>query len=94
MPTLVLALGVGCGGYGPISPGAYQHATALYGICNQQAAARLDEFAVLVERSRAAGELTDQEAGWLDAIVGDARAGNWTDAGAACRRMMTDQVRP
>lgn len=81
----------GCG-YGEVSPNTYQYAQALYGLTNKRAEAKLDPVSAQIESARAAGELPDREAEWLQAIVADARRGDWQAANAAARRMMEDQI--
>ena len=81
----------GCG-YGKISPKAYEHAKALYSICNRKDKQRLTRYATLLREARTQGEISPKEADWLDDIVQEAQAGEWEDAAAKARRMMTDQV--
>lgn len=81
----------GCGGYGPVSPRAYDYAGAVYGLCSRREAGRLDQLAEAIDQDRQAGLLTDREAGWLGAMVADGRAGDWESAQRASRRMMQDQ---
>jgi hypothetical protein len=88
-----LLLAAGCGGYGEVSPAAYDFATALYSISNGRAADRLDEVNTLIEAARTRGELTANEASWLIAIVSDARSGDWAAAAKQSRRMIADQVK-
>ncbi|TWU00286.1 hypothetical protein Pla108_12350 [Botrimarina colliarenosi] len=91
--AIVVALLVvaGCG-YGEVSPKAYQFAKTLYGLCNRQTSEAIDPVAVQIGAAREAEEITQREADWLDAILNDARAGDWSAAQAAARRMMEDQV--
>lgn len=82
----------GCG-YSEISPTAYEYAKAIYSLSNRRAT---DKIAAVEERIAAAaesGELTLNEAGWLNDLCEDCRAGRWEKAQAAARRMMEDQVR-
>jgi hypothetical protein len=91
---IVLSLLVsGCGGYGDVSPTAYEYAKALFSITNRRAEAKLDQVAGQIEAEQAAGKLSESEAGWLMAIVDDARDGQWQAANQAARRIMEDQVR-
>jgi hypothetical protein len=92
--VLVLLVGLmlaGCG-YGEVTPRCYDYAKALYSICNRRDADRLEEFAALVDADLQSGELGDQEADWLRDIAERARAGDWSDAQAAARRLLEDQV--
>ncbi len=83
----------GCGGYGSISPTAYEYAKALFSITNRRADGKLDEVAAQIEATRVAGKLSDQEARWLSDIVDDSRNGRWEAANKAARQMMEDQIR-
>jgi hypothetical protein len=83
---------VGCG-YGEVTPRCYDYAKALYSICNRRDAQRLEKFAALVEADQQAGELGKQEADWLRDIAERARTGEWSDAQAAARQLLEDQVR-
>jgi hypothetical protein len=82
----------GCG-YGEVSPCAYECATALYSICNRMAEDKLAAVTEHVAQAREAGQLSQQEAEWLEAIVNEAGRGDWQSAARACRAMMEDQVR-
>lgn len=92
LAILTIAPVSGCGGYGEVSPAAYDCATALYAVCNRKAADKLAVVTEHIQRARAAGELSEQEVGWLEAIVRDAGQGDWESAARACRTMMEDQV--
>lgn len=91
MAAAVLA--AGCGGYGEVSPKAYEFAKALYSACSRRDGAGLAKIERLVAEAESAGELTSREAGRLADIAEDARGGDWQEAAAAARRMMEDQVR-
>ena len=82
----------GCGGYGIVSPKAYQFATAIYSVANLQSAQRLASIGPQVKAAHDAHELTNQEYAWLQEILDQARKGNWEAAQTAARRMMEDQV--
>ncbi len=81
----------GCG-YGKVSPKTYEYATALYSICNQKDAKRLEKLATMVEQSQQTSEISDKEAGWLKAIIKQARGGSWETASSRARQMMNNQV--
>lgn len=94
---LIVLLGLafavrGCGGYGEVGHEAYQHAKALYSICNRQDAARLEKFSATLTQAREAETITTQEHAWMDDIITEARAGNWEQATAKSRQLMEDQV--
>lgn len=95
--TLLLILATilpfaGCGGYPEVSPKTYEIAKVLYRVCNQKESGRLDAVAGLIDKSLAAGEITADEADWLNDIVADGRSGDWDDASAEVRELMEDQV--
>lgn len=89
----LLLLTVGCGGYGEVSPTAYEYAKALYAISNRQASANLDGVEQQIDQAESVEQLTTQEAAWLTDIIADCRAGEWQTAQKAARRMMQDQVK-
>jgi hypothetical protein len=82
----------GCGGYGTISPTAYEYAKALYSITNRQAVEPLEPVRGQIEDASRSGELSRQEARWLLDIVDTAASGEWKSANRRCRAMMEDQV--
>ena len=94
--TLVLAallISLGCGGYGDVSPAAYDFAKAVYSITNRQAADRLQPVSQQVTAAESSGDLSSQEAAWLQDIIEDATRGEWKSANESARRIMEDQVR-
>jgi hypothetical protein len=90
--ALSLAVTPGCG-YGSVSPLAYDYAKALYSISNRQAADQLEGVQQQIATAHQNGELSEQEAEWLIAILQDAQAAEWKAASRAARRMLEDQVR-
>ena len=68
---------VGCGGYGEVSPTAYEYAKALYAITNRKAQDQLANVTHGIQTSLADGRLSDRESGWLIGIVREAEDGNW-----------------
>ncbi len=94
MPTAILVfLLSGCGGYGEVSPNAYEYAQALYSITNRQSVDGLDRIEEQISTALERSEITETEAPWLKDIVSDAREGNWESANSAARRMMEDQLK-
>jgi hypothetical protein len=81
----------GCG-YGEVSHRGYEHATALYAICNRRDVERLEKYAALVESELVAGDISRKEADWMRAIVAQARSGEWQAASSEVRQLMEDQV--
>lgn len=89
---LVSMLAFGCGGYSGASPRTYAYANALYTICNRRHTAKLDEVAVTIADDAARGELPAGEARWLEAIVEDARRGEWTRGMKTAREIIRQQA--
>ena len=89
---LTVILLAGCGGYGAVSHGTYEHAMALYSICNRQDEPRLNEFLARLESNQTAGRISARESGWLREIVEVAQGGEWQQAAAMSRQMLSDQV--
>ena len=90
--SLAGLLSAGCGGYGQLSPTAYEYAKALYSITNRQASDALDPVSDQIADSLSAGELSPSEAEWLTELIDDSRTGDWQAANQAARKMMEDQV--
>lgn len=90
---LLLVLITGCGGYGEVSPTAYEYAKALYSIANRQAGDRLESVSEQIQSARKSGDLSEQEESWLSDIIRDARNGRWESARRASWRIMQDQIR-
>lgn len=89
---LTIVTASGCGRYGNVNAAAYDSATALYSISNRKAEDKLPVMIEQIHAAKTAGDLSQQEAEWLEEIVGDARDGNWESAANASRRMMEEQV--
>ena len=79
-------------GYGEVGAPAYQYAKALYSTCNQHDEHRLDTISQMLASAHAKDEITGTELRWLEAIVSQARRGDWDAAGERVRRLMEDQV--
>lgn len=82
----------GCGGYDSISQPAYETTIALYSTCHRQ---DLDTLATIeghVKNAMDSGEITVQEAGWLNEIASVARQGQWSNAAEMCRGLLEAQV--
>ncbi len=89
---VVLLLFLGCGAYDKVQPLAYEQVKSLYMVCNQQNAEQLEKIAKRITDAREFEKLRPREAEWLEAIVNEARSGNWKAAAASCRRLMEAQV--
>lgn len=86
------ALLTGCGGYGPVSPAAYDLAKGVYSVTSRESAERLDVLASKIDEAAGAGQLTGDEQLWLRDMVATARNGDWAAARDAARTMMEDQI--
>lgn len=91
---LLLVVASGCGGYGEVSPQAYEYAKAIYNVTNRKAEDRLAKLSKQIDASRQAEEITKTEANWLRDILKQAGDGNWKKANKQARAMMEDQVQP
>ena len=89
---VLVTMSLGCSSYGEVSPAAYQYAKALYSVTNRQAADRLPTVVTQIDEAHGRGEISKQEANWLNGIAVDAEEGRWEDANQACRRLMEDQL--
>ena len=83
---------VGCG-YGPVSDTAYQYSKALYNISSRRLSDRLADVEAQALASQQAGEISQQEAKWLVAVIDNAEQQRWEKAMKASRRIMEDQVK-
>lgn len=81
------------GGYGEISPTAYDDAKAVYSISNRRAAERIESASAQIALELRKGGLSEKEAAWLTDILDTAKAGDWSAATHAARRLMEDQAR-
>ncbi|MCA9019630.1 MAG: hypothetical protein KDA74_05785 [Planctomycetaceae bacterium] len=81
----------GCG-YPEVSPKSYEISKALYSVCNQKSTERLETVQTLIQSSLKKSEITEREAGWLNAIVASANEGKWETATQEARRLMEDQT--
>ena len=89
---VVLVVLSGCGGFGKVESFAYEQVKSLYTVCNQKNSEQLERVAEKIAEARAIGELSSQEVDWLEAIIADARSGQWKDAAAECRQLLEAQV--
>ena len=88
---LVAALVAGCG-YPEVGPGCYAYAKALYAVANRRQADRVEPVCAQVAEARESEELNDREAGYLDAICDDCRAGRWGAAAQQARAILEAQT--
>lgn len=84
-------------GYGKVSSGTYDVASALYAACLAKSDERLNRIELLLnggdeDSPGEKPELTEKEAEWLSRIIRTARGGKWEKAARSARRIMEDQV--
>lgn len=78
-------------GYGEVSPMTYEYSKALYSACLNRNEEHLGKVEGLLATNEAEG-LPANERKWIDAIIAEARDGQWETAATKARRMMEDQV--
>lgn len=66
---------------------------ALYTACSSQNLERLDKVEKEINRTRSAGLLTDEELASFEAIIAEARGGEWDEAARESYRFAEAQVR-
>ncbi len=89
---IVLLVLPGCGAYDKVGLLAYEQVKSLYTVCNQKNAEQLERAAEKIAEAHEVGKLSSQEVEWLEAIIADARSGQWKVAATKCRRLMEAQV--
>lgn len=82
----------GCGRYGKVNELTYEHAKALYSVCNRRDSEALEVCANLIAEAAAKEQLSSTETTYLNDIIKAARLDNWKDALAMSRQLMMDQV--
>lgn len=82
----------GCGKYPEVSQQTYEHAKALYAICNRKDTDRLATCSRMIEEAEAKEVITSSEASYLREIVTAAEADQWKDAQLMARQLMSDQA--
>ena len=92
MVCLILAISIGCGGYGSVSDRAYEYSTATYSACLAKSTERLDRIEEMLSAEGTESTMEPHEVVWIEKIIDEARSGNWESAAKSARRMMEDQV--
>lgn len=82
---------IGCG-YGQVSPTTYELAQSLYTVSNRRLTDQLEAVEQRIELAQENGEVSSQEAEWLNAIANQAKRQQWKKAMKSARRVMEDQV--
>jgi len=82
----------GCGQYAEVNEVTYEHAKALYSVCNRRDSERLEVCETLIVEAAANQQLSRRETSYLTDIIDTARNGEWVEALAMSRQLMEDQV--
>ncbi len=82
----------GCNSYGEVNILTFEHAKALYAACNSKQPERLEACAVMIAEAQSSEQISGREAGYLQDIVETGQAGEWEDAQAMARQLMSDQA--
>lgn len=82
----------GCRQYGEVNAVTFEHAKALYSVCNRHDSERLEICATMIESAAADQQISTTEAGYLRNIILAARGESWDDAQLMARQLMTDQA--
>lgn len=90
--TTVAVVFQGCGSYSEVNALTFAHAKALYAACNSQQPKRLETCAAMIMEAQSAQQISNKEAGYLQDIISVGQAGNWEDAQAMARQLMSDQA--
>lgn len=96
--SLLIIIGVGWYFFGypkpKLSPSGYDHALALFSVCNRHDAIKLQQIEQLINDNLVAGTLQLNDANWLRKIIGHADRGDWELASTRLRRLLSQQVEP
>lgn len=82
----------GCGHYPEVNKITYEHAKALFSVCNRQDTQRLQACANMITDAEANEEISSAEATYLNEIIESARNERWKEALAMSRQLMMDQL--
>lgn len=82
----------GCGQYPEVNEVTYEHAKALYSVCNRRDSEHLEVCETLIVEAAANQQLSRTETSYLTDIIDTARNGEWAEALAMSRQLMQDQV--
>ncbi len=78
-------------GYGKVSALTYEYSKALYSACLSRNETHLTKVEEMLSQDDI-NAIPSNERAWIEAIIADARNGQWTTAANQARRMMEDQV--
>ena len=79
-------------GYGKISENAYELAVASYGACLAKSDQRIERIESMLSSDEFASSMTQQEIGWFQDLLADAKSERWDSAASVAKQMMQDQV--
>lgn len=82
----------GCGQYPEVSQQTYQHAKALYSVCNRKDADGLETCSSMIEEAEQNESIPSSEASYLHEIIATAEADQWNEAQLMARQLMSDQA--
>lgn len=82
----------GCGHYSTVNEVTYEHAKALYSVCNRQDIQRLQTCAEMIAKAEQDDQISSTEAAYLNEIIEVARNEQWEESLAMSRQLMVDQV--
>ena len=82
----------GCGHYGTVNELAFEHAKALYSVCNRKDSQRLEVCSKMIEEASSASRISNTETTYLNDIIATARRDQWNEALAMTRQLMVDQI--
>ena len=82
----------GCSQYGKVNEVTYEHAKALYSVCNRRDSQRLEVCANMIAEAAANHELSRTETSYLTGIIEAARNDQWKESLAMSRQLMVDQL--
>jgi hypothetical protein len=70
----------------------YATAIALYRVCNQRSETGLDKIEAILASPDSPRQASDKSLAAIQAIISEARRGNWQQATRRCRTLLEDQV--
>lgn len=88
--AVLLVCSLGCG-YPTVTPDGYEVAKALHNAILQRDAATLPRAEAYLAEARAAGRITEAEYELFTDRIATARAGDWDDAAADLRELLSAQ---
>lgn len=87
----VLACLTGCGSYPELSPAAYQLTVTLDNVCSLKNEGQLTLVKEMIEKEKAAGDLSESDERVLRQIIKVAAEGNWEKASRQIRKLRLAQ---